>query len=250
MSLTDINDLIHSYKYNVHLGFYTWSYIFFLDFGFSFWSSSRHLHWQHQVHFWCLQRCCDSVARALLWEHESPAAVVLLTCRQLLANSATIVPAAFCLPSRKGAEARFSITQHIRCLGQHNETKWLKKRRCFLLAWSTVVYFILLNNCVWTGKTWFLARMQWINVRVLKKHVVFKAGGLSLALLQFKTSAIYNSNQALLHPPISTRNSYSCRDLLTFSSKWCVCLILTLSFSVSWMWVTDRSTHCDFSNSD
>lgn len=92
--------------------------------------------------------------------------------------------------------------------------------------------------------------MQWINVRVLKKHVVFKAGVLSLALLQFKTSVIYNSNQALLHTPISTRNSYSCMDLLTFSSKWCVCLILTLSFSVSWMWVTDRATHCDFSNSD
>lgn len=117
-------------------------------------SSSCHLHWQHQAHFWCLQRCCDSVARALLWEHESPAAVVLLTCRQLLANSATIVPAAFCLPSGKGAEPHFSITQHIRCLGQHNETKMIKRRGCFLLAWSTGVKWILLNS-VWTEKTWF-----------------------------------------------------------------------------------------------
>lgn len=121
------------------------------------WRPIHHLHWQHQVHFWCLEKCCDSVARALLWEHESPAAAVfLLTCCQLLANSATIVPAAFCLPSGKGAEPRFSITHHIRCLGQHNETKWQKKRSVFI----SFVHRSILDTSVWTEKTWFEAWMQ------------------------------------------------------------------------------------------
>lgn len=118
--------------------------------------------------------------------------------RTWLITSLPASPAASCMVTQWGysrlpfvcwaerAEPWFSITHHIRCLGQHNETKLLKRH--FLLPSST-------GDTVYLWTVCWLERIdlqpQWNELirclKVLKKIYGFACKSMTLTVVVFKS---------------------------------------------------------------